>query len=110
MKTIHQSKMQGKYQAVLFHPEGDYVTDFHYSETIEDVRDAISNMGARWIFYPLCFVATDKTIVDTCEGAEFLKGKRIKTLSKFFNAEWEKRADDICNLINDGAPFWYIYA
>jgi hypothetical protein len=53
------------YKAVLFHPEGDFVTDFTNRNEIEDVWDMVNDMGSRWIFYPIVFVATDTTIVDT---------------------------------------------
>ena len=75
--------MKNKYQAVLFAPDGDYVTDFHDIDTIQEVWDCINDMGSRWVFYPFCCVATDKTIVacwDNC--AIDLKWKQIKTASK----------------------------
>jgi len=96
------------YKAILFHPEGDYVIDFK-SETIQDVWDRVCDMGSRWIFYPISFVSTDKVIVDTPEGLEFLKRKHIKTVAKFLNDEWEKRADEICDMLNDGYPLNIIY-
>lgn len=90
------------YKALLFNPEGDSVSDFRNTKTKEEVSDEISNMGSRWIFYPLCFVATDKTIVDAPDGLEFLIGKRITTVRKFFVEQWELRKDEICELMNMG--------
>ena len=73
--------MKKKYQAVLFAPDGDYVTDFHDTNTIEEVWEEINNMGSRWIFYPFCCVGTDKTIVAVWDGCnDNLKNKRIKTV------------------------------
>jgi len=92
------------YKAILFHPSGDYVTDFRDRETKQNVWDEIADMGSRWIFYPLCFVGTDSTVVDTPEGLEFLKGKRIKTVVKFLEQSWNERAQEVCDVINDGAP------
>ena len=109
MRTLYQAKMAGKYQAVLFHPEGDYVSDFHYSDTKQQVWDSICDMGSRWILYPIPFVTTEKTVVDAPDGLEWMKGKRIKTVAKYLNQQWVKRADDICNLINNGAPLHHIY-
>ena len=98
-----------KYQAVLFHPAGDNVTDFADSKEKLDVWHSINNMGSRWIFYPLCFVATDKTIVDTPDGLEHLKGKRIKTIKKYLQDCWEANKEQICQVIDDGMPLNLIY-
>lgn len=100
------------YQAILFHPEGDYVTDFRESETKQDVWDRVADMGSRWIFYPIIFVATDKTVVDTPEGLEHLKGKRIKTVQAHIKEVWdqsEERRQEICDSINAGEPLNLIY-
>jgi len=98
-----------QYKAILFHPEGDFVTDFNGEKTIPDVWECISNMGSRWIFYPLPFVATEKTIVDTPEGMEFLIGKRIKTVKKYLSDKWNENKEKICDVINEGGPLWAIY-
>lgn len=97
------------YKALLFHPEGDFVTDFTDKETKQDVWECINDMGSRWIFYPLPFVATDKTIVDAVEGLEFLIGKRITTAKKYLSEQWAKNADGICNAINEGLPLYFVY-
>ena len=96
------------YKATLFHPQGDSVTDFKRT-SIESVWNAVSDMGSRWIFYPIAFVTTDKTVVDAPEGLEFLKGKRIKTVQKFLESAWNERAKDICDALNHGAPLCCIY-
>jgi len=97
------------YQATLFHPEGDYVTDFRNQPTTSDVWDYINNMGSRWIFYPLAFVTTDKTVIDTPEGLEHLKGKRIKTVVKYLQSFWANDAEEICNTIEAGYPLHQVY-
>lgn len=97
------------YYAILFHPDGEYVTDFRDRETKEDVWEELAEMGSRWIFYPITFVAKNKTIVDTPEGLEYLNRKRINTVSQFFSREWEERADEICNDLNEGVPLQLIY-
>ena len=96
------------YIAILFHPEGDFVTDFR-SETKQDVWEKISDMGSKWIFYHIPFIGTDKTIVDTPEGLEFLNGKSIKTVQNFFKKEWKTRKEEICEGINKGFPLQFIY-
>ena len=76
--------MKNKYQAVLFAPDGDYVTDFHGKDTVQEVWDCMADMGSRWVFYPFCCVGTDKTIVACWDGAPIgLEGRRIKTVSKY---------------------------
>lgn len=100
--------MKTKYQAVLFHPEGDYVTDFHRNSK-EEVKEEIVNMGSKWIFYPLTFVATNKTIIDAPEGLKYLERKRIKTVKKFLNDEWQHRKDEICKMMNENYPLFLIY-
>ena len=97
-----------KYRALLFHPEGDYVTDFR-STTKQDVWERIADMGSRWIFYPIPFVATDKTIVDVPDGLEHLKGKRIKTVQNYLKNYWKHEAEFICASLNKGAPLEVIY-
>jgi len=101
--------MKNNYQAILFHPEGDYVTDFTGRATVQEVWEEIAEMGSRWIFYPLGFVATDKTIIDTPEGLEFLKGKRITTVQKYLARNWEINKDGICEVINDCMPLSFCY-
>jgi MoaA/NifB/PqqE/SkfB family radical SAM enzyme len=94
------------YKAILFHPEGDYVTDFSNSETVEEVWDRVADMGSRWIFYPIVFVATDKTIVSTPEHLEHLQGRRIRTVKRYIEDVWNTGDKDfICSAIEDGALF-----
>jgi len=75
MKTI--------YSAICFAPDGEHVRDF-YSNSKESISEEIENMGSRWFFYPFVFIATEKTIVEAPNYLEFLNGKRIKTVERFF--------------------------
>ena len=75
MKTI--------YSAICFAPDGEHVRDF-YSDSKEYISEKIENMGSRWYFYPFVFIATEKTIVEAPECLEFLNGKRVKTVERFF--------------------------
>ena len=97
------------YQAVLFHPSGDMVTDFRGNEFIEDVNELINYMVSKWIFYPIAFVATEKTIVSTPDGLEWMKGRRIKTIKNFLSSTWANNAEEICDVINNGLPLELVY-
>ena len=100
--------MKIKYRALLFHPEGDYVIDFN-GNSKNEIWDRVNDMGSRWIFYPIVFIATDKTIVDTLPGLEHLNNKRIKTVSKYLNDLWQDNSEEICDIINNGLPLSWIY-
>jgi hypothetical protein len=103
------------YKAVLFHPEGDSVSDFYDNTTIQDVQDCIGDMGSRWILYPIAFVVEDEgndannIIVDAPYGLEFLIGKTRKEAEIFFRNEWKERAEEICENMNKGVPLFLIY-
>lgn len=101
--------MKTNYRALLFHPEGDYVTDFTDRDEIQAVWEEVADMGSRWVFYPIAFVATEKRIADAPEGLEFLKGKSIKTAVNFFKETWAKNAQQICDDLNNGLPLSAIY-
>ena len=68
----------GEYQIERANRRGDRF------ETKEAAWEHAEDMGSRWYFYPFCFVATDKTIVDTPEQLQQFIGKRINTVSKVF--------------------------
>ena len=80
-----------KYKAVLFAPDGDWVTDFRESETIEEVQESLCNMGSRWYFYPFHAVIVDhgalttekQRCVSVAEPFEYLHGYAIKNVAKF---------------------------
>jgi hypothetical protein len=80
-----------KYKAVLFAPDGEWVTDYRESDSIEQVQELISNQGSRWFFYPFSAVITDndrgfttetQRIVDTWEPFKFMQGRTIRSFSK----------------------------
>jgi hypothetical protein len=75
--------METIYSAICFAPDGEHVRDF-YSDSKEFISEKIENMGSRWYFYPFVFIATEKTIVEAPECLEFLNGKRVKTVERFF--------------------------
>jgi hypothetical protein len=76
------------YKAVLFAPDGDYVTDYR-RETIEEVREALADQGSRWFFYPFEAIIRAHSltrdtlrIVEAAEPIEHLSGRTIKTVSR----------------------------
>lgn len=56
-------------------------------EDAEDVWSYADYIGSKWFFYPFYFVVTasGKTIVETPRMLEFLEGRRVKSVIKFFN-------------------------
>jgi hypothetical protein len=82
------------YKAILFAPDGDWVTDFGGCKTKEEVWQYVENMGSRWFFYPFVFVIKDKKKVYTLNSQRIvdmpfhplyayyeIQGKSIKTVS-----------------------------
>jgi hypothetical protein len=106
------------YQAILFAPDGDYVTDFAGSESIEEVTDKLADMGSRWYFYPFAFVIRDKRIVslsvsfmgtdvlmrqrivNAAPELGILKGKSVQTVHGFF----EEHGEQICANLDANFP------
>jgi|WetSurMetagenome_2_1015567.scaffolds.fasta_scaffold03898_5 hypothetical protein len=82
------------YQAVLFAPDGEWVTDHHGCETVQEVQERLANQGSRWIFYPYTFVILDHSgdrsgfttdrqrIIDAPDEMRGLVGYSIKTAGK----------------------------
>lgn len=103
------------YKAILFHPDGACVSDFHKSKTIKEVWERVEDMGSRWIFYPIIVVASDNSpkkmsrIVDTAEGLEYFKKRESTTLQKYLKSEWESRKNEICDAVNEGLPWHMVY-
>ena len=79
-----------RYKAVLFAPDGDWVTDYAGSETIEEAQERVADQGSRWFFYPFAAVIIDRgpltsgrqRIVDGAEPFEGVKGLAINSVSK----------------------------
>lgn len=98
------------YKAVLFHPEGDSVTDFRDSETIEEVLYGIDDMGSRWIFYPIWIVVDNNNIVvEAPEGMVHWVGKSRQEIKDILETEWQYRAEEVCEDLNNGIPLYLIY-
>jgi hypothetical protein len=79
------------YKAVLFAPNGDWVTDWRESNSIQEVWESLEDMGSKWFFYPIRFVIRDngrlttrkQRVVDEPELFTFLHHRSIGTVSKF---------------------------
>ena len=89
------------YQAILFSPDGDFVTDAHNTESIEKVWERVNDWGSRWFFYPFVFVTTENKgrIVD-CPDFPYLnqmKYKSIKTVSEFI----KENGQELCDILNN---------
>ena len=104
-----------KYRAVLFHPSGDYVTDFP-SDNKQEIWENLCDMGSKWIFYPIPVIISDThrntldcRIVDMAEGMEYMKRKKLKTFQSLLKKEWDIRPQEICDDLNSGFPLSVIY-
>jgi hypothetical protein len=83
-----------RYKAVLFAPDGDWVTDFRGCETVDEVKDCLDDMGSRWYFYPYQAVIVDKgalttgrqRLVDVGWPHEDQKGRSIATFGRMLAA------------------------
>jgi len=81
-----------EYKAILFAPDGDWVTDFT-SSNIEGVIEKLCNRGSLWWFYPFEGIIVDhgtttsrQFVVNMAPPFHFLKGKSIKTISTFIGS------------------------
>jgi len=79
-----------KFKAILFAPDGEFVTDYK-GDTVEEVSNLINDGGSRWIFYPFCFIIKDEgcfstnlRIIESCEMLPQFKNCTISTVRKFF--------------------------
>jgi hypothetical protein len=78
------------YKAILFAPDGDWVTDYRWCNTVEEVRERVANQGSRWTFYPYAFVILDRgdittdrqRIIDAPDMMRGLVGYGVKTVGK----------------------------
>lgn len=68
------------YRAILFSPDGDYVTDYT-RETIEEVQEELADQGSRWYFYPY------EAIFSFDDQARYAKGINEKIVDAAFPIE-----------------------
>ena len=95
------------YKAVLFAPDGDWVTGFK-GNTKEEVIDQLGDKGSRWLFYPFEGIILDKggltkstqRLVSIAPNLlSSLTGKAIKTVSKWLESLSE---NELCILAQGG--------
>jgi len=96
------------YHATLFHPDGDFVTDF-YRDDKQEIWECVADMGSKWVFYPIIVITTDKAIVDTTDDMKHWNHKHIKTFHNYLKKRWEEDAQTSCDHINNGYPLSDIY-
>jgi len=74
------------YKLMVMTFDGEYQVETPAFETITDAWDYSNDMGSKWFFYPFPFVitGTGKTIKDTPEFLEHMRGKRVNTISQIF--------------------------
>jgi hypothetical protein len=65
--------------------DGEYQTEHPEFDDLESLWDYANDIGSKWFFYPFYFAVKGKTIADKPEfPLDFLKGKRVSTVSKLF--------------------------
>jgi len=90
------------YKSIHFATDGNFVTD-NERETVEEVWQAVNDMGSRWFFYPIpCVIKSGANlkrgrIISPCAGFDFLQNKSIKTAQKYI-----KNEDDDLLVDNEG--------
>lgn len=78
--------MKTTYNLICMTFDGDYVTEKTGFDTVSDAWEHADDMGSRWYFYPFHFVTTGSgiTIADTPYGLEWMKNKRLATITEIF--------------------------
>ncbi len=66
--------------------DGEYQIERPTFDSIGEAWNYSNDLGSKWFFYPFHFVTTasGKTIKDTPEMLEHLKGLRVKSLANHF--------------------------
>jgi hypothetical protein len=91
--NVNRLTEEKMYKAVLFASDGEYVVDYHDSESIKAVEVKLQHQGSRWYFYPIEFVIPDNNsnithnrIVSTPDDLTFLKGLSVKTVKTWIQS------------------------
>lgn len=81
-------------------PDGAFVTE-KYFNTIDEAWDHSSDMGSRWIFYPIHVVTGKKKILAVPDGmSDWWVGKNFSTLCKSI----AENSDEVCDWLNGECP------
>lgn len=77
-----------KYNLICMSFDGEYQRERVNGDSLEDVWKFSDELGSKWYFYPFHFAVTEsfKTIVEAPYPLEFLQGKRVRTVQKYFKA------------------------
>ena len=86
-EDIEEEDDEPKYQAVLFAPDGDWVTDFK-GRTIDEVENKLAGRGSLWIFYPIegiirytgSVTSPSEKVIEMFPSFDFLSGRTIKEI------------------------------
>ena len=85
-----------KYKAILFAPDGDWVTDYE-ADSVQAVWDKVNDGGSRWIFYPIPAVILSRRhwtsptqhIIDAPDEFEELRGRSVSTFGRYLRMNQE---------------------
>ena len=83
------------YRAILFAPDGDYVTDFP-RKTESEVISELENMGSKWFFYPFYGIIKTTNGVSKLKRVDMmyplgeLSGKTIVNIQRWFAENQEE--------------------
>jgi len=90
------------YKAILFAPNGEFVTDYE-AESIAEVWRLIDDGGSRWFFYPFPFVITAdsrllerKRILASPYGLEMCTGRAMRKVQRFIESNSEALVNAYC--------------
>lgn len=74
------------YNVMCMSFDGDFVLERVNADSVMAAWDYAGDLGSKWFFYPFYFVVSEsgQTIIDTPEGLEILKNKRVKTVKDLF--------------------------
>jgi hypothetical protein len=75
-----------KYKLICMSFDGEYQEEKPEFNSLEDLAEYDNDLGSKWFFYPYHFAIKGKTIANEPDyPLDFLKGKRLSTVSKMFN-------------------------
>lgn len=83
------------YKLQFMATDGAIITNSMHKDKTSAWQEA-SNIGSKWIFYPIALIASDKNyIVDIVPELEFFRGKRVSTLQYYAS----KNSSDLASLL-----------
>lgn len=92
------------YKAVLFAPDGEWVTDYRWCASVSVVEAALADQGSRWIFYPFHGVIRESgsaltsgrsRLVSVAWPFEHMRGRTVATFGRMLAAMTEAELEEI---------------